>query len=226
MKSNKKKHRRKIKYKNLLIILILFVLSISLITQILNKKITNIYVVNNTYYTDQEIIDKASLHNYKRVITFSKKSVIKKLKKDNYIKDVKIKRNNFGTKLIINITENRPILYYDYESSILLADGTKVNMQDNVAILINQVPKDKLSKLLNKLNSIDINVLNRISEIKYVPTEVDEDLFYLTMNDGNYIYINFYTFYKLDDYVDITRRFDNKTGIFHFEAGNFLETFK
>ena len=46
------------------------------------------------------------------------------------------------------------------------------------------------------------------------------------MNDGNYIYINFYTFYKLDDYVDITRRFDNKTGIFHFEAGNFLETFK
>lgn len=226
MKSNKKKRRRKIKYKNLFIILILFVLTISLITHILNKKITNIYVVNNTYYTDQEIIDKASLHDYKRVITFSKKSVINKLKKDNYIKDVKVKRTNLGTRVIIEINENRPILYYDYDSSVLLADGTKVNTNDNVPILINQVPKDKLSKLLSKLNSIDINVLNRISEIKYVPTEVDEDLFYLTMNDGNYIYINFYTFYKLDDYVDVTRKFDNKTGIFHFEAGNFFETFK
>lgn len=106
-----------------------------------------------------------------------------------------------------------------------MTNGEKVEEHYNLPILINQTPDEMLKKLLKNLDTLDKNVLDRISEIRYYPSNVDDELFYLTMNDGNYVYINFNSFSKLNNYVEIVQKFDNKKGIVHLDSGDYLEIY-
>ena len=222
-KSKKKKVR--IKYGKIFIFL-LFLSSIIFGTyKVITMKTTNIYINGNTIYNDQEIIDLAGLREYPRIITISNHKIEKKLKENIYIKDVIVTRTSFLRKINIEIIENKPILYYQYDNVYLLSDGEKTSDRFEVPILINQTPEDILKKLLKKINDVDDDVLCRISEIRYYPSNVDEELFYLTMNDGNYIYINIKNLKKLNNYIEIVRSFDNKKGIIHLDSGNYLEAF-
>lgn len=226
-KMYKKKRKKKIKYKNLIIIGIILFLIIFIIISISNIKLKNIYVKGNSFLTDQQIIDIAGLKEYPKITKLKKKKIIKRLKENKYIKDVKIKFNNFKQEINIEIIENKPVIFYQYDESYLLSDGSSVSdINYSLPVLINQTPDLILKKLLKKLESLDENVLYRISEIRYYPSKVDEELFYLTMNDGNYIYINFNSFEKLNNYIDIIKGFDNKKGILHLDSGDYLDVFK
>lgn len=222
--SNKKRRKKKIKYRNLIIIVVILLIIFLIIKGITNIKLKNIYIKGNNYLTDQQVIDIAGLKEYPKVIKLNKNKLISRLKENDYIEDVEIKFNNFKQEINIEIVENRPLVYYQYDESYLLTNASSVkDLNISLPVLINQTPDLILKKLLKKLESLDEDILYRISEIRYYPSKVDEELFYLIMNDGNYIYINFNSFDKLNNYIDIIKGFDNKKGILHLDSGDYLE---
>lgn len=214
------KKRRRLKIGRILLAFFLLFLTIFVIYSILNLKITNIFISGNYYLSDQQIIDASSIGDYPSVI----KSVrqIKNLKDNIYIKDVRVKVRKI-TQVYIEVTENRPLFYsIDMEKTVLL-DGRTTSEEFPTPTLLNYVIDSVYPTFVKELGKLDINILNRISEIKYEPNDVDDNRFLLLMTDGNYVYINNSTFYKLSKYMEIIRNFPNKKGILYLDYGNNFE---
>lgn len=218
--------KRKVKYKNIFKVIFVICLIILGVYYVINVRIKNIYVKGNTFLSDQYIIDVAKLKDYPTIISTKNSNIKKILEDDVYIKKAKVYKTGLMDEINIEITENKPVAYYVYEEKYLLEDSSRVSDKYNVPVVINQVPDNILKELTEKLGKISPDTLNRISEIRYYPNKVDEELFFLTMNDGNYIYINFNSFSKLDSYMDIVISFNNKKGIIHLDSGNYLEIIK
>lgn len=225
-KKQKAPKKRKIKYKNIIISILIVTLGMFCIYGILNLKIKNIYISGNTFLTDQQLIDMAGLRDYPSLSANSSKDIQKKLEDNVYVSSAKVRYHYLLREIDIDIKENSPLIYYEYDNTYLLANGKATDGTYTLPILINQTPDNILMKLLNCLDNLDRNVLDRISEIRYYPSKVDEELFYLTMSDGNYVYINFNSFSKLDNYVEIIQKFNNKKGIVHLDSGDYLEIYE
>lgn len=214
------KKRRRLKIGRILLAFFLLFLTIFVIYSILNLKITNIFISGNYYLSDQQIIDAASIGDYPSVIKGVKQ--IKNLKDNIYIKDVRVKVRKI-TQVYIEITENRPLFYsIDMEKTVLL-DGRTTSEKYPTPTLLNYVIDSVYPNFVKELGKLDIDILNRISEIKYEPNDVDDNRFLLLMTDGNYVYINNSTFYKLSKYMEIIRNFPNKKGVLYLDYGNNFE---
>lgn len=214
------KKRRRLKIGRILLAFFLLFLTIFVIYSILNLKITNIFISGNYYLSDQQIIDAASIGDYPSVIKGVKQ--IKNLKDNIYIKDVRVKVRKI-TQVYIEVTENRPLFYsIDMEKTVLL-DGRTTSEKYPTPTLLNYVIDSVYPTFVKELGKLDINILNRISEIKYEPNDVDDNRFLLLMTDGNYVYINNSTFYKLSKYMEIIRNFPNKKGVLYLDYGNNFE---
>lgn len=214
------KKRRKLKIGRILLAFFLLFLTIFVIYSILNLKITNIFISGNYYLSDQQIIDAASIGDYPSVIKGVKQ--IKNLKDNIYIKDVRVKVRKI-TQVYIEVTENRPLFYsIDMEKTVLL-DGRTTSEKYPTPTLLNYVIDSVYPTFVEEIGKLDIDILNRISEIKYEPNDVDDNRFLLLMTDGNYVYINNSTFYKLSKYMEIIRNFPNKKGVLYLDYGNNFE---
>ncbi|CCY27654.1 cell division protein DivIB [Acholeplasma sp. CAG:878] len=214
------KKRRRLKIGRILLAFFLLFLTIFVIYSILNLKITNIFISGNYYLSDQQIIDAASIGDYPSVIKGVKQ--IKNLKDNIYIKDVRVKVRKI-TQVYIEVTENRPLFYsIDMEKTVLL-DGRTTSEKYPTPTLLNYVIDSVYPTFVEEIGKLDIDILNRISEIKYEPNDVDDNRFLLLMTDGNYVYINNSTFYKLSKYMEIIRNFPNKKGILYLDYGNNFE---
>ncbi len=214
------KKRRRLKIGRILLAFFLLFLTIFVIYSILNLKITNIFISGNYYLSDQQIIDAASIGDYPSVIKGVKQ--IKNLKDNIYIKDVRVKVRKI-TQVYIEVTENRPLFYsIDMEKTVLL-DGRTTSEKYPTPTLLNYVIDSVYPTFVEEIGKLDIDILNRISEIKYEPNDVDDNRFLLLMADGNYVYINNSTFYKLSKYMEIIRNFPNKKGILYLDYGNNFE---
>ena len=55
--------------------------------------IKNIYIKGNNIISDNEIIDSTNLYQYPSFVLTTKKSLIKSIKKNPYIKSVNVNRN-------------------------------------------------------------------------------------------------------------------------------------
>ena len=65
----------------------------------------------------------------------------------------------------------------------------------------------------------------KISEIKYDPNDIDKERFYLTMNDGNYVYLTLNKFNKINSYLEIVKSFNDTKGILYLDSGEYFEIF-
>lgn len=226
VKKKKAKKRSRIKYKSIFLLLLPLILIGIIIYYVSNLRVKNIYISDNVILSDQQIIDIAGLSDYPKITKIDKKKLKEKLLDNVYINNAKITYHRFGQEIDIEVLENTPLLYYQYDQTYLLSDGSYVKDVYSLPVLINQTPDKILNELLEKLNKLDKDILYRISEIRYYPSEVDEELFLLTMEDGNYVYINFNSFSKLNNYIDIIRGFDNRKGTLHLDSGDYLEIFE
>ena len=195
------------------------------IYKICNVKIKNIFISGNSYLTDQQVIDLSGLSDYPTIVSLNTKKIENKINENIFIKKVRVKYKNFRQEIYIEIEENIPVLYYLYDEKTLLSSYDEIDYKSDLPVLINQTPDRLLNKLVDELYKLDDDIVGRISEIKYSPTKVDEELFLLTMNDGYYVYINFNSFHKLDNYVEIIKSFDNKKGIIHLDSGDYLDIY-
>lgn len=224
MKKKKKKQTKKIKirYNRLFLFIFLICIIVLSVIYILNLKITNIYIKNNEYLSDQFIIDLAGISNYPKTLNYSCSKISSNLEESSYIKDVKV-RKKFLTRVYIEVVENYPLFFYKTDNQTVLLDGEKIDSNDTVPIVINYIPNLKYQEFVEKMGNLDKNILNRISEIKYDPSDYDDERFLLYMNDGNYVYINLYKFLNLNKYIEIVKNFGNKKGIIYLDSGNYFE---
>ncbi len=85
-----KKVKRKINVKKV-IFFVVFILIICISVRIvLNERIRNIVILNNNYYSDEEIIEAAKLEKYPKFILLNSSKVKKDLMKLDLIEDVKV----------------------------------------------------------------------------------------------------------------------------------------
>ncbi len=223
VKKIKPKKKIRIKYKRVFVfILILLIIILSLIFFV-NLKITNIYVAGDyNILKEQEIIDIASISDYPKTLFFPSSRIKKNLLDNIYIKNAKVTKKNL-THVYIKVEENYPLFFYKTDNKTILLDGSKVDKIFDVPTVINYIPNLKYQSFVEKMGLLDKDILERISEIKYDPSDYDDERFLLYMKDGNYVYINLYKFSNLNKYIEIIKNFGNKKGIVYLDSGNYFE---
>ena len=220
-----KKKKRKINKKRIYTFLILLILLVFFIYKLFNTNIKNIYVLGNKYFTDQEIIDMAKIKNYPKSINNLSLTIKNRLEDNIYILSAKVYKKGFINKVYIEIKENYPLFYYKVEDKTVLYNGEKVTDKFTIPTVINQIPNTIYDEFTNKLKKVDKKILDRISEIEYAPNEVDEERFFLIMNDGNYVYLTLNKFLTINKYIDMIKSFNNKKGILYLDSGEYFDVF-
>ena len=184
--------------------------------------ITNIYVTGNNLLTENTLIKEAGIEDYPKIYQVSKKEIEKKLLLNPLINKVTVKISFLG-KVIINIEENIP-LYYDLSNKVVLSNGeTMEDFYAQVPHLINTPEEIYQDKLTKKMVLIDKNILLRISEIEYKPTDLDKERFLMYMQDGNYVYITLNKINLINTYNEIYPTLEGKKGILYLDSGNHFE---
>lgn len=220
MKNKTKK--RKIRYDRIIIFLIILIIIFSFFSYFFNLKITNIYILNNNILSDQEIIEFAELSDYPSTFQNLSFQIENRIKNNIYVKDVNVTKKWF-TQVYIDITENRPLFYYEYNKKTILSDKRETTDLHSVPTVINYITDSYYDKFIEEMNKLDESILSRISEIKFYPNEVDDNRFLLTMSDGNYVYVNISTFNKLNKYITILESLPKENGILYLDYGNNFE---
>ena len=217
-----KRKKRKLKIKRIVICLVILISLVLLFLYIKDLPIKNIYIVGNNILSDKEIIEEAGITNYPPFLTTDSSSIKKKLLKNNYIKEVKIKKKLIN-KIYIYITEKKII--GTYNDKLLLEDSTLIDNTYNInsaPLITNNIDIIK-DKFTSKFSKVDNNILLKISEISYVPNDVDTERFLLKMNDGNEVYITLSKITKINKYNEIYSSMDNKKGIIYLDSGDYVE---
>ena len=221
----KKKKKRVLKIKNICIFLGTLILLGLLIYYIVTMPIKNIYVNGEKYITENEILELTSLYEYPSFLLTKKATLINKIKKNNYIKNVTI-RKKWGSILEINIEEYTP-LALTKDNKIIIENGhllDNIYNETDIPLLINEITdKEIYNNLSKKLKKINKNILRQISQIEYSPVEVDKDRFLLYMSDKNKVYITLTKIEKMNKYNKIKDALEGNSGIIYLDSGNYAE---
>lgn len=220
-----KKRKRRIRFDRIFIFLVIIFLFIGGIVFLFNIKISNIYILNNKLLKDQIIIEEANISSYPSTLKNPSFIIEKRLKDNVLIKEVKVYKKWF-TKVYIEVKENEPLFYYEHSGKTILSDGKETDLNFSIPTVVNYITDKYYDEFIEKMSNLDKNILNMISEIKFYPNDVDDNRFLLTMNDGNFVYVNIDTFEKLNSYLVILESLPNKNGILYLDYGNNFEIIK
>ena len=214
----KKKNKKKRVFKFFFILIFIGFVFIYLFT----LPIKNIYITGNNILSEQEIIELANIENYPRLFANSATSIENKIKISPFIEDVKVSKNLLGA-IYIEVFEYNILLKDETDNQVYLSNAEKITLDFDylgVPSLINYVESDILKEFLKKLNTIEKEVLSKISEIEYTPNEYDKDLFLFYMNDGNYVYITTTRLSNINKYESVLEQLEGKKGILYLDSGN------
>lgn len=219
-----KKVKRKFNFRKFLFFIIFLFLLYMGISYLISVKTKNIVILNNNYYSDDDIIYTAGIEDYPKFILLNKNKIKDKLLKLDLIEDVTINKR-FGFIFEITVKEKK-ILYYIRSTNLYKASDNKsyeLNNMIGIPTLINYIPENIEKNFVNKLSNVDSEILSMISEIEYSKTTYDDKRFLLYMNDGNMVYITVSKAELLNKYVEIIKKVDNKKGILYLDSGNYFE---
>ncbi len=221
-KKIKKTKTRKIRYGRIFMFIIMPIFLLYVAFSFIDFPIKNIFISGNSILSDQDIIEILSLEDYPSIFKYSSLSLERKLEDNMYIKEAKVTKKKLK-EIHITVVENKPIFYYAYSNKTAFSDKKLYDGELSNTVLINYVPKEKYNKLLQGLIDMDENVLKRISEIGYVPDDVNDERFLCTMADGNYVYITLGKISTMNSYLDIVKNFQNKKGYLYLDSGEYFE---
>ena len=214
----KKKNKKKRVFKFFFILIFIGFVFIYIFT----LPIKNIYITGNNILSEQEIIELANIENYPKLFANSSTSIENKIKISPFIEDVKVSKDLLGA-IYIEVFEYNILLKDETDNQVYLSNGEKITLDFDylgVPSLINYVEPDILKEFLKKLNTIEKEVLSKISEIEYTPNEYDKDLFLFYMNDGNYVYITTTRLSNINKYESVLEQLEGKKGILYLDSGN------
>lgn len=212
----------RIKYKNIFIFLLIFSIISYIIYKVVTCNITNIYIKGNAILSDWEVIQIAKLDNYPKSLSNLSFTIEKRLTDDDMILSAKVSKKSL-TKVYIEIEENRPLFYNSNINKVVMLDKKTLTRNDIVPYLVNYIPDTIYDKFITSMSKIDPKILLRISEIEYKTSDTEKERFYLTMNDGNYVYITIKNLEKINNYINMLKQFNNKKGILYLDSGEYFE---
>lgn len=219
-----KKVKRKIKIKNVLLLLVIIFLLGMLFSYITTIGIKNIYIIGNNILPDKTIIEDAKLKEYPSFILTKTEDIKHNLLKNDYIKEVSITKD-YSFKVYIEVKENKVLAKNKSDGKIILENKKEVeniyNLKE-VPILINNID-DIFEDFCIYFSKVNNNILTKISEIEYVPNNVDEQRFLLYMNDGNLVYVTLTRIEKLNKYNSIKDQLGEHEGIVYLDSGDYFE---
>ena len=73
------------------------------------------------------------------------------------------------------------------------------------------------------MKDVDVNILSKISDIEYVPNEIDKERFLLYMDDGNVVYLTLTKFDMINNYDEVLGQVENHKGILYLDNGNYFQ---
>lgn len=213
-----KKKKRKIKFGGLIVLILAIYLIITTGYYIYKLPIKRVVFNGNTYLKDNYLINYLEIDN-KSIFNISKNSIKNKLLELDLISDVKVRKNYLGI-LYIDVIEDKVLFYNLNTKKIVLSSGNEVEKKFDylgIPTLINYVPETLKKEFIEKLNRVNKEELELISEIEYSPSiingkTVDDKRFLFRMNDGNVVYINTINIEKFNNYLEIYEALKNKNG--------------
>ncbi len=228
-KKVKKVKKVRINFKALLLLLLIIYVIIMLLYTFFTIKIKNIYILNTSLITDNEVILKSGLKDYPSLFKTNTKKLEDTIKEIDLVEDVKVTKKLNG-KLIIDITEAKPLFYNRNNDKVVLSNGKEVEKKDvylGIPTLVNYVPNDVYKDFVKALKSIDKDIIGMINEIFYEP-DINEDVvidnyrFKLLMNDTNIVYVNTLNIERLNNYIEIyasiASAVQNKKGTLYLDS--------
>ena len=223
MNKKKKKKRKRLKIKSVFIFLFVLLLLGVAVYCLTLIKVRSFYVYNNNYLTDEEVLKELKLDkNSSFLLTFTpiEKTIIRNSK---FIEDVKIHKT-FDLEIKIDVKEYKMLFYDSRNAKTVIENGEKIDYLDNnIPVLINDIPDKEVYKtFVKKMNRVNNNSLQMISEITYSPNGIDKDRFLFSMNDGNYVYVTSTKISKINEYKSIINSVENKKGILYLDYGNYF----
>ena len=217
--------RRKLKvFRLLVILLVLFGLSFGVYFYI-KMPIRNLIVTGCSYLKDDYILKLVGLENYPSFWGSNMYKKEKKLEKSPYIEEANIKRKFFHV-VEIEIKENRALFVDASSGKTHFYDGEEL-IEDTyvfrVPRLMNYVPDDKYDDYIKGMKNIKENILSKISDIEYVPNDLDKERFLLYMDDGNMVYLTLTKFNMINYYNDVLEQLEDRKGILYLDNGNHFQ---
>jgi len=218
------KNRRRLRIDRICLALLIVGLCVFGVIQLLQLKITKVYIEKEQRVSEEQLRQVLFPSEYPSLLFTSKQSLLQKAQEVYpIIQDFRIRKSLFGT-LTIEVIEHR--ILFIYQDSYILEDGTtlpKHNVNQTYLapelLVKTAIEEDIYQKLIEKMNEIEESILERISEISYVPNdEKDQERFLFLMNDGNYAYATLSKLNKLNLYDSIKKKLEGKRGILYFDS--------
>jgi len=224
LKKNKKV-KRKLNIKAFIILLLVLYLIGMLFYTFFTMPIKNIYIKNTNYITDNEIIEVAGIKNYPSIFKISKRSLIAKIKTLELVNNVKITKKLNGA-IIIDVDEAIPLFFNRNTNKVMLSNFLEVESSNKylgIPTLINYVPSDMLKSFVAAFKNVDFDIISMINEIEYDPdiseeVIIDDNRFFLRMNDGNHAYVNVLNMKRLNNYKEFYMLVGDKKGILYLDS--------
>lgn len=223
--AHKKKVKRRLNIKALIILLLFIYLVVMLFYTILTMPIKNIYIKNTTYLRDNEIIEAAGIKDYPSIFKLSKKKLEESISALPLVSGVKITKK-FNGSLIIDIDEAKPLFYNRSTNKVMLSNYVEVEENKKylgIPTLINYVPSDLLKSFVDAFKNVDADIIKMINEILYEPdiqeeVVIDDNRFFLRMNDGNHVYVNVLNMKRLNNYKKFYMLVGDKKGTLYLDS--------
>ncbi|MBO5375806.1 MAG: FtsQ-type POTRA domain-containing protein [Bacilli bacterium] len=227
-KKKKVVKRHKIKFLSILILILVVVLLYFLINGILSFKIQNIYIHDTNFLNDEYILNVAKIEDYPSYVKNSTRILEKRLEESPYIKNAEVKKSFLGV-IDIYIEESKVLYYKEYDKKYVLDTGEEVDSLTynfSPVRVINYIPDLVYERFFKKVLEFNSDVLDKISQIKYDPSEYDDSRFLFYMVDGNYVYMTISKFETINYYNQIYPTLNGKKGILYLDSGNHFQEFK
>ena len=145
--AKKKKRKKKIKIFRVFLVLLILLLLVVLIISLGKIKVKGYYISGNTYYKDEEILSMTGLDKYPSYLLTTNHSINSKIKNDDLIKNIKIKKTLYG-KFKIIIEENKILFYDNIKKKSITESGKEIDYYYKLSPVLVSDIQDK--KLYNK----------------------------------------------------------------------------
>ncbi len=215
--------KKKLRLLPFLIFIIVIAIIVFVCLFVLDTKVKNIIITGNEVLSDDEIIELAGLTDYPSFYKTLNSKIENGIKENPLSKDVNIDRSFYH---IIEIKVDEYEILYKREDNgkYVLENKDEITLDSEtpytIPRLINEIPDKKLNSFIKYYKRIDLNIREKISEIKYDPNDYDEDRFLLYMDDGNSVYVTITKFERLNYYNDVLPQLDGRKGILYLDSGN------
>lgn len=218
--------KRKLKVFRLLLIVFVPIGLFFGVYSYLKLPVSNLIVRGNNYLEDDYILKLAGVYDYPSFWLTKLRKGESNLEKSNYIVKADIKRKFFHV-VEINVVENRALFVKTTDNKVVFSDKSEVNIRDKYSFrvprLLNYVPDTKYKSFIKGMKNIDENILAKISDIEYVPNDLDKDRFLLYMDDGNIVYLTLTKFKMINYYNDVLEQLEDRKGILYLDNGNHFQ---